>query len=55
MAGKFHLGLARAGFEASVYGQIGNAIGLLAGAAGLIVYGVTRRFGRDHAKAPEAA
>ena len=33
IAEKFHLGLARAGFEASVYGQIGNAIGLLAGGA----------------------
>ncbi len=30
---KFHLGLARAGFEASVYPQIGSAIGLLTGGA----------------------
>lgn len=28
---KFHLGLARAGFEASVYPQIGTAVGLLVG------------------------
>lgn len=30
---KFHLGLARAGFEASVYPQIGTALGLLTGGA----------------------
>jgi predicted MFS family arabinose efflux permease len=30
---KFHLGLARAGFEASVYPQIGTAFGLLVGGA----------------------
>src|SRR5262249_39469478 len=30
---KFHLGLARAGFEASVYPQIGTAFGLFTGAA----------------------
>src|ERR1019366_7002604 len=30
---KFHLSLARAGFEASVYPQIGSALGLLTGSA----------------------
>jgi len=30
---KFHLGLARAGFEASVYPQVGTALGLFTGAA----------------------
>jgi len=30
---KFHLGLARAGFEASVYPQVGTAFGLITGAA----------------------
>src|SRR5205823_2990556 len=30
---KFHLGLGRAGFEASVYPQIGTALGLLTGSA----------------------
>jgi predicted MFS family arabinose efflux permease len=41
---KFHLGLARAGFEASVYSPVGTALGLLAGGAL-----ADRNYSRTHA------
>jgi predicted MFS family arabinose efflux permease len=41
---KFHLGLARAGFEASVYSPIGTALGLLVGGSL-----ADRGYGRTHA------
>ncbi len=39
---RYHLGLARAGFEASIYPQIGTALGLLLG--GALADSITQRF-----------